>query len=109
MRPENDAADAETTPWADELDITFCTHLTVVVPARLEFSCGQTRELELVLPRARLGGGGRRHRLNLRLLLDAAQDALCRTRSSLRPQRLSARSGGRWLALCAWPEAQAAG
>jgi hypothetical protein len=97
------SADPQDAPLAHALDISFCTHLTVVVPVRLDFAGGDPHDVTLVLPRARSDA----RRPCLRALLDAAQTALARTRSGRRPQRLSARIDGQWRALFDWPDGAA--
>lgn len=89
---------------APELDISFSTHLTVVVPVRVEFDGGaQAHDVDLVIPRSQC----RDRRPRLQSLLDAVQPALGRAaRSGVprgRPRALLARVAGQWQALCAWP------
>lgn len=94
-----------------ELDIVFSTHMTLVVPGRIEFACGaQPQELDLVVARAQC----RNHRPLMRALVEAAQSALARTGRrvhgtvadlalpSRRPHALMARVAGQWQALWSW-------
>lgn len=100
-------AAAPPNPVSHALDISFGTHLTVALPARLALASGAAHDIEPGLPRSRLGRAGV-HRPGLQALLDAAQGALGlgRTRCSLRP--LPARTDGQWRALRAWPDARRA-
>lgn len=89
---------------AADLDIAFSTHLTVVVPARIDFDAGTPpQHIHLVIPRARC----RNSRPLMQALLDAAQSALGRCALAgtalRRPRALSARVAGQWHALWAWP------
>lgn len=93
---------------AADLDIAFSTHLTLVVPARIEFVCGTLpQDLNLVISRAQC----RNSRPRLQALLDAAQLALARNvvvGGALRsPLALLARVAGQWHALWRWPVAGA--
>jgi hypothetical protein len=102
--PHDNAPHPHDRPLPHELEISFSTHLTVVVPARLDFAAGDAHAVELVLPRPRNG----HRRPCLRALLEAAQAALARARTDRLPLQLSARIDGQWRALCDWPDLRAA-
>lgn len=89
---------------SDDIDIAFSTHLTLVVPVRVDFACGRApREVDLVIARKQC----RDRRPRLQALLDAVPSALCRgaaeRAANSRPSALSARMAGHWQALCVWP------
>lgn len=89
---------------SDDIDIAFSTHLTLVVPVRVDFACGRApRVVDLVIARKQC----RDSRPRLQALLDAVPSALCRgatDRAAIsRPSALSARIAGHWQALCEWP------
>lgn len=89
---------------AADLDIAFSTHLTLVVPARLEFvGSAVPQDINLVIARTQC----RNSRPLLRALLDAAQSALGRSPMAggvlRRPRALLARVAGQWHALWVWP------
>lgn len=89
---------------SDDIDIAFSTHLTVVVPVRVEFACGRApREVDLVIARTQC----RDRRPRLQALLDAMPSALCRGAArrvaGSQPRALWARIAGHWQALCVWP------
>lgn len=88
---------------APTLDLAFSTHLTLVVPARIEFIAGDPHALDLVIARTHCRG----LRPRVQAVLEAAQAAWTRTclaaHQARQPMLLSARVNGQWRALCAWP------
>jgi hypothetical protein len=84
----------------DEVELLLCTHLTVVVRARLEFEDGGSDETGLVIPRQRCDGD-QPHAAALAEAAHACAVQLQRKADDqARPLRaISACRGGRWAAL----------